>query len=77
MDHTNHPADLGATGTASPQDLIRQLRGSEGRLPKAIRSPLLAAGATVVPALIAVVEHALADDQTDLALQEQTPENLR
>jgi hypothetical protein len=66
MDRTNHPADMGPTGTASPQELLRQLRGSEGRVPEAIRRPLLAAGATVVPALLALVEDALVDDQTDL-----------
>jgi hypothetical protein len=66
MDHTDHPADLGVTGTAALQDLLQQLRGAEGRLPEAIRRPLLAAGATVIPALITEVEHALAADQADL-----------
>jgi SEC-C motif len=66
MDHHDHPADLGATGTPSLQELLHHLRGSEGELPAAIRNPLLAAGATVVPALITLVESALADEQTDL-----------
>ena len=66
MDHPDHPAAPGATGTPSLQELLRHLRGYEEVLPAAIRSPLLAAGATVVPALITLVESALADDQTDL-----------
>jgi len=52
--------------TASPQDLLQHLRGYEGGLPEAIRRPLVTAGATVVPALIAMVEAALADDHADL-----------
>ena len=66
MDHHDHPADPGATGPPSLQELLHHLCGSEGELPAAIRNPLLAAGATVVPALIPLVESALADDQTDL-----------
>ena len=66
MDHPDHPAAPGATGTPSLQELLRHLRGYEGALPAAIRSPLLAAGATVVPALITLVESALADEQTAL-----------
>jgi SEC-C motif len=66
MDHPDHPAAPGATGTPSLQELLRHLGGSEGALPAAIRRPLLAAGATVVPALITLVERALADEQTDL-----------
>ena len=66
MDHPDHPADPGATGTPSLQELLHHLRGAEGELPAAIRSPLLAAGATVVPALVTLVESALADEQTDL-----------
>jgi hypothetical protein len=66
MDHPDYPAAPGATGTPSLQELLHHLRGSEGELPAAIRSPLLAAGATVVPALITLVERALADEQTDL-----------
>jgi hypothetical protein len=48
----------------SPQDLVQHLRGSEGRLPEAVRRPLVAAGAAIVPALITLVEDALSDDQT-------------
>jgi hypothetical protein len=65
MDHPDHPAAPGAPGTPSLQELLHHLRGAEGELPTAIRSPLLAAGATVVPALITLVERALADEQTD------------
>jgi hypothetical protein len=65
MDHPDHPAAPGATGAVSLQEILHHLRGSEGELPAAIRSPLLAAGATVVPALITLVEGVLADDQTD------------
>jgi hypothetical protein len=66
MNHPNHPADPEATDPASPQELVRHLRGYEGRLPEAVRRPLIAAGATIVPALIALVEDALADAQPDL-----------
>ena len=66
MDHPDHPAAPGAMGTPSLQELLHHLRGAEGELPAAIRTPLLAAGATVVPALITLVESALADEQTDL-----------
>jgi SEC-C motif len=66
MNHHDPPADPGATGTPSLQELLHQLRGAEGELSTAIRTPLLAAGATVVPALITLVESALADEQTDL-----------
>ena len=38
----------------------------KGGLPEAVRRPLVAAGATLVPALIALVEDALADDQTPI-----------
>jgi SEC-C motif len=64
MDHPHRPADPAAKAPASPQDLFRYLRGYEGQLPDAVRRPLVAAGATLVPALIALVEDALADDQT-------------
>jgi hypothetical protein len=47
-----------------PRGLPRR-RSSSG-ISAAIRSPLLAAGATVVPALITLVESSLADAQTDL-----------
>jgi hypothetical protein len=66
MDHSNHPGDPEATGPASPQELVQHLRGYEGGLPEAVRRPLVAAGATLVPALITLVEDALADDQRDL-----------
>jgi len=66
MDHPNHPADPTATGPASPQELARHLRGYAGGLPEAVRRSLVAAGATMVPALITLVEDALADDQSDL-----------
>ena len=49
----------------SPQDLVQHLRGYEGRLPEAVPA-LVAAGAPILPALIALVEDALADDQRDL-----------
>ena len=66
MDHSNHPADPEATGPASPQELVEHLRGYEGGLPEAVRRPLVAAGTTLVPALMTLVEEALADDQRDL-----------
>ena len=66
MDHHYPPAAPEATGTASRQELLQHLRGYEGGLPEAMRRPLLAAGATVVPALITLVEEALADDHTNL-----------
>jgi hypothetical protein len=66
MDHPTHPADPTAPGPASPQELVQHLRGYEGGLPEAVRQPLVAAGATIVPALITLVEDALADDQRDL-----------
>ena len=46
MGHPTHPVDPTATGPASPQELVRHLRGYEGGLPEAVRRPLLAAGAT-------------------------------
>lgn len=66
MDYPDSPAAPGATGTPSLQELLRHLRGPAGALPAPIRRPLLATGATVVPALITLVERALADAQTDL-----------
>jgi hypothetical protein len=51
--------------TASPQTLVRDLRAQEGALPEALRRQCLAAGASVVPALIALLEAALADDQAE------------
>ena len=61
-----YPTDPEAPGPASPHELVRHLHGYEGVLPEAVRRPLVAAGAPLVPALIALVEDALADDQTDL-----------
>ena len=66
MDYAHYLADPEATGPASPQELVRHLRGYEGVLPEAVRRPLVAAGAPLVPALIALVEDALADAQADL-----------
>jgi hypothetical protein len=66
MDHPNHPADSKATGPASPQELVRHLRGYKGGLPEAVRRPLVAAGAPMVPALITLVEDALVEDHADL-----------
>jgi SEC-C motif-containing protein len=66
MHPAHYPTDLEAPGLASPQELVRHLHGYEGVLPDAVRRPLVAAGAPLVPALIALVETALADDQTDL-----------
>jgi hypothetical protein len=50
----------------SPPDLVQHLRGYEGKLPEAVRRPLVAAGASILPALIALMEDALTDDQRDL-----------
>jgi hypothetical protein len=50
---------------APPQALVRDLRAEEGALPEALRRQCLAAGAAVVPALIALLEAALADDQAE------------
>jgi len=66
MDHHDLPADLETTRTVSPQELLQHLRGYEGGLPEAMWRPLVAAGTTLVPALIAMVEEALADDHADL-----------
>jgi len=62
MDHPDYPADPAAMMLASPQDLFQHLCGYEGQLPEAVRRPLVAAGATIVPVLIALVKAALADD---------------
>ena len=51
--------------TMFPQALIRDLRAQEGALPEALRRQCLAAGAAMVPALIALLEAALADDQAE------------
>jgi len=66
MDYRDHPAAPTAVVPASPQDLVQHLRGYEGQLPETVRRPLVAAGATILPALITLVEDALADDQSDL-----------
>jgi hypothetical protein len=66
MDHPTHSAAPTAPGPASPQELVQHLRGYEGGLPEAVRQPLVTVGATIVPALITLVEDALADDQRDL-----------
>ena len=65
MDHPDDPAATTMVPT-SPQDLVQHLRGYEGRLPEAVRRPLVAAGTPILPALIALVEDALTDDQRDL-----------
>jgi hypothetical protein len=51
--------------TASPQALARDLRAQEGALPEALRRQCVAAGAAMVPALIALLEAGLADDQAE------------
>jgi SEC-C motif len=48
-----------------PQALVRDLRAQEGALPEALRQQCLAAGAAMVPALIALLEAGLADDQAE------------
>jgi SEC-C motif len=52
--------------SVSPQALVQELRAQKGALPEALRRQLMAAGAAVVPALIALLEAALADDQPEL-----------
>ena len=59
----DHDDDRGAT--ASPQALVRDLRAQEGALPEALRRQCVAAGAAMVPALIALLEAGLADDQAE------------
>ena len=66
MDPWHSPAAPETAGPAPPQELVRHLRDYEGVLPEAVRRPLVVAGAPMVPALLALVEDALADDQTDL-----------
>ena len=51
--------------TASPQALVRDLCARAGALPEALRQQGMAAGATVVPALIPLLEAGLADDQAE------------
>jgi hypothetical protein len=41
--------------TVFPQALVRDLRAQEGALPEALRRQCLAAGAAMVPALIALL----------------------
>jgi SEC-C motif len=59
-DHRDH-----LEATASPQALVRDLRAQTEGLPEALRRQGLAAGAAMVPALIALLEAALADDQAE------------
>jgi SEC-C motif-containing protein len=59
----DHRDNRGAT--ASPQALVRNLRAQEGALPEALRRQCVAAGAAMVPALIALLEAGLADDQAE------------
>src|SRR5262249_21394006 len=56
MDHPDDPAAPTTMVPTSPQDLVQHLRGYEGQLPEAVRQPLVAAGASILPALIALVE---------------------
>jgi hypothetical protein len=65
MDHPDDPAAPTTMVPTSPQDLVQHLRGYEGQLPEAVRRPLVAAGASILPALIVLVEDALADDQPE------------
>src|SRR5918992_2050623 len=51
--------------TASPQALVRDLRAQEGALPAALHQQCVAAGAAIVPALIALLEAGLANDQAE------------
>jgi SEC-C motif len=59
-DHDDDPA-----ATVSPQALVRDLRAQQGALPEALRQQCLAAGAAMVPALIALLEAGLADDRAE------------
>lgn len=59
-DHDDDPA-----ATVSPQALVRALRAQDGALPAALRRQCVAAGAVMVPALIALLEAGLADDQAE------------
>src|SRR5262245_37967217 len=63
MTQRDHRNNLEAT--ASPQALVRDLRAQTAALPEALRRQFVAVGAAVVPALIAVLEEALADDQAE------------
>src|SRR5918999_1374176 len=50
---------------ASPQALVRDLRAQAEALPEALRRQGMAAGAAMVPALIALLEAGLADDRAE------------
>jgi hypothetical protein len=54
-----------SAATVSPQALVWDLRAQEGALPETLRRQFVAAGAAVVPALIALLEDALTDDQAE------------
>jgi SEC-C motif len=60
QDHDDDPA-----ATVSPQALVRDLRAQQGALPAALRQQCVAAGAAIVPALIALLEAGLADDRAE------------
>jgi SEC-C motif-containing protein len=62
---TPHDHDDAREATASPQALIRDLRAQQGALPEALRRQCVAAGATVVPVLIALLEAGLTDEQAE------------
>jgi hypothetical protein len=62
---TPHDHDDDRETTASPQALIRDLRAQQGALPEPLRRQCLAAGTAMVPALIALLEAALAEDQAE------------
>jgi SEC-C motif len=51
--------------TTSPQALVRNLCAQAEALPEALRQQCVAAGAAIVPALIALLEDALVDDQPE------------
>jgi SEC-C motif len=51
--------------TVSPQALVRDLHAQKGALPEALRRQCLAAGAAMVPALIALLEAGRADNQDE------------
>ena len=56
----HHPDDTGAT--VHPRELVNRLRKLDEKMPEALRAQLLAAGAGIVPDLLAVLEDELADD---------------
>jgi SEC-C motif len=62
---TPHDHDDAREATASPQALVRDLRAQQGALPEALRRQCVAAGTAMVPALIALLEAALAEDQAE------------